>query len=161
MKRAVVFPISLLLLTGLPAAAQRDQARLPVIDMHQHAHHVPLPLQPGAPPPCRPRPCVPEGEATATSEESLRKTLEEMDRYNIVKGYLSSADLDLVHEWVEAAPDRFVAAPFIVEPGELSVEMLREEYRQGRLAGMGEIGSQLVGIPPNDPRLAPYFALAA
>ncbi|MDX1421105.1 MAG: amidohydrolase family protein, partial [Rubricoccaceae bacterium] len=32
---------------------------------------------------------------------------------------------------------------------------------RGRLGGMGEIGSQLVGIPPNDPRLAGYFALAA
>jgi predicted TIM-barrel fold metal-dependent hydrolase len=161
MKRDIVVPVALLLLIGLPAAAQQDRTRSPVIDMHLHAHHVPLPLQPGAPPPCLPRPCVPEGEATATSEESLRKTLEQMDRYNIVKGYLSSAELDLVYEWAAAAPDRFIAAPFIVEPGELSIEMLRQEYQQGRLAGMGEIGSQLVGIPPNDPRLAPYFALAA
>ena len=151
----------LLLLAGLPAAAQPDRSRAPIIDMHLHAHHVPLPLQPGSPPPCRPRPCEPAGEATATAEESLRKTLEQMDRYNIVKGFLSSAELDVVYEWVAAAPDRFIAAPFIVEPGELSVERLRGEYERGRLGGMGEIGSQLVGIPPNDPRLAGYFALAA
>jgi uncharacterized protein len=161
MKRVRVVLVPLLLLAGLPAAAQQDRTRAPVIDMHMHAHHVPLPLQPGSPPPCRPRPCVPEGEATATAAESLSKTLEQMDRYNIAKGFLSSAELDLVYDWVEAAPGRFIAAPFIVEPGELSVEMLRREYEQGRLEGMGEIGSQLVGVPPNDPRVAGYFELAA
>lgn len=161
MKTVMVFLVSLLLLNGLPAAARQDRTRSPVIDMHMHAHDVPLPLQPGAPPPCLPRPCVPEGKATATAEESLRKTLVAMDRYNIVKGFLSSAELDLVYEWAEAAPGRFIAAPFIVEPGKISVEMLRREYQRGRLAGMGEIGSQLVGVPPNDPRLAAYFELAA
>ena len=161
MKTVMVFLVSLLLLTGLPAAARQDRTRSPVIDMHMHAHDVPLPLQPGAPPPCLPRPCVAEGRATATAEESLRKTLVAMDRYNIVKGFLSSTELDLVYEWVEAAPGRFIAAPFIVEPGKISVEMLRRAYQQGRLAGMGEIGSQLVGVPPNDPRLAAYFELAA
>ena len=161
MKTVMVFLVSLLLLNGLPAAARQDRTRSPVIDMHMHAHDVPLPLQPGAPPPCLPRPCVPEGKATATAEESLRKTLVAMDRYNIVKGFLSGAELDLVYEWAEAAPGRFIAAPFIVEPGKISVEMLRREYQRGRLAGMGEIGSQLVGVPPNDPRLAAYFELAA
>lgn len=161
MKSVRAILVSILLITGSPVAAQQDRTHSPIIDMHLHAHHVPLRLQPGAPPPCRPSPCVPEGKATATSEESLRKTLEEMDRYNIVKGFLSSAELGLVYEWVEAAPDRFIAAPFIVEPGELSIEMLRTEYQQGRLAGMGEIGSQLVGIAPNDPKLAAYFELAA
>jgi predicted TIM-barrel fold metal-dependent hydrolase len=38
--------------------------------------------------------------------------------------------------------------------------MLRQEYAAGRLAGMGEIGSQLMGVAPNDPALVPYFALA-
>jgi hypothetical protein len=88
MKGDIVFLVLLLLLTGLPAAAQQDRTRSPVIDMHMHAHHVPLPLQAGAPPPCLPRPCVPEGEATATAEESLRKTLEAMDRYNNASRFL-------------------------------------------------------------------------
>lgn len=151
----------MLMATASLAHAQAEKYTGPIIDMHMHAHHVPLPLQPGSPPPCRPKPCVPDGKATATAEESMRKTLEQMDRYNIVKGFLSSAVLDLVYEWVEAAPDRFIAAPFIVEPGKLSVDMLRREYEEGRLDGMGEIGSQLVGVPPNDPQLAAYFELAA
>lgn len=149
------------LLAVLSCVALSAQERAPVIDMHMHAHHIPLDLPAGAPPPCRPFPCEPTGAATATSEESLRRTLEVMERYNIVLGFLSSADLEVVQEWVAAAPDRFIPSPFIQEPGELSPEMLRREYVAGRLAGMGEIGSQLYGVAPNDPALAPYFALAA
>ena len=145
---------------GLPHAALSAQERAPVIDMHMHAHHIPLDLPAGAPPPCFPRPCQPEGAATATPEESLRKTLEAMDRHNIVLGFLSSADLGIVRDWVAAAPNRFIASPFIEKPGELTPQMLRQEYAAGRLAGMGEIGSQLMGVAPNDPALAPYFALA-
>ena len=145
---------------GLSHAALSAQERAPVIDMHMHAHHIPLDLPAGAPPPCLPRPCQPEGAATATPEESLRKTLEAMDRHNIVLGFLSSADLGIVQKWVAAAPDRFIASPFIEKPGDLTPQMLRQEYAAGRLAGMGEIGSQLMGVAPNDPALAPYFALA-
>jgi predicted TIM-barrel fold metal-dependent hydrolase len=150
----------LVVFAGLSHAAPSAQKRAPVIDMHMHAHHIPLDLPAGAPPPCLPRPCQPEGAATATPEESLRKTLEAMDRHNIVLGFLSSADLGIVQDWVAAAPDRFIASPFIEKPGKLTPQMLRQEYAAGRLAGMGEIGSQLMGVAPNDPALAPYFALA-
>ncbi|MEE9264388.1 MAG: hypothetical protein V3V11_08030 [Vicinamibacteria bacterium] len=34
------------------------------------------------------------------------------------------------------------------------------EYAAGRLTAMGEIGTQYSGLPPNDPALEPYFALA-
>jgi predicted TIM-barrel fold metal-dependent hydrolase len=147
-------------LAGLSHAAPFAQQRDPVIDMHMHAHHIPIDLPGGAPPPCLPRPCEAEGVATATPEESLRKTLEAMDRHNIVLGFLSSADLGIIRNWVAAAPKRFIASPFIVKPGELTPQMLRKDYAAGRLAGMGEIGSQLLGVAPNDPALAPYFALA-
>jgi predicted TIM-barrel fold metal-dependent hydrolase len=150
----------LVLSASLSYVELSGQERAPVIDMHMHAHHIPLDLPAGAPPPCLPRPCQPEGVATATPQESLQRTLDAMERYNIVLGFLSSADLGIVQEWVSAAPDRFVASPFIVEPGELSPEMLRQEYAAGRLGGMGEIGSQLMSVAPDDPRLAPYFALA-
>jgi predicted TIM-barrel fold metal-dependent hydrolase len=154
--------VSVLLLLASPSCvALSAQERDPIIDMHMHAHHIPLDLPPGAPPPCRPFPCQPEGTATGTPEQSFENTLELMERYNIVLGFLSSADLEIVQEWVAAAPDRFVASPFIEQPGELPPEMLRQEYAAGRLAGMGEIGSQLYGLAPNDPALAPYFELAA
>ena len=160
MKKNTPLASVLVVFAGLSHAALAAQKRPPVIDMHMHAHHIPLDLPAGAPPPCFPRPCQPEGAATATPEESLRKTLEAMDRHNIVLGFLSSADLGIVRDWVAAAPDRFIASPFIEKPGKLTPQMLRQEDAAGRLAGMGEIGSQLMGVAPNDPALAPYFALA-
>lgn len=156
-----LLPSVLVAFAGLAHAALGAQERAPVIDMHMHAHHIPLALPAGAPPPCLPRPCQADGAATATSTESLRKTLEAMDRHNIVLGFLSSADLGILKDWVAAAPDRFIASPFIEKPGALTPQMLKQEYAAGRLTGMGEIGSQLMGVAPNDPALAPYFALAA
>ena len=157
-KRPALHLFLLLLSPWVPLSAQE---RAPIIDMHMHAHHIPLPLPPGAPPPCRPSPCQPTGAATATPEQSLRETLEVMERHNIVLGFLSSADLETVQAWVAAAPDRFIPSPFIEEPGELPPETLRDEYVSGRLRGMGEIGAQLYGVAPSDPALAPYFELAA
>ena len=74
----------LVVLAGLSHSALSAQQRAPVIDMHMHAHDIPLNLPAGAPPPCLPRPCQPEGAATATPEESLRKALEAIHRHNIV-----------------------------------------------------------------------------
>jgi hypothetical protein len=83
-----------------------------------------------------------------------------MKRYNIVKAFLSGVDLEIVREWTAAAPGRFIASPFIVEVGRPDPEVLRQAYEAGRLGGMGEIATQLNGVPPNDPALEPYFALA-
>lgn len=139
-----------------PAALSSDAPRR-VIDMHQHAHHPEVPA--GIPAFCRPAPCRGAGSATATNEESLRRTLSEMDRHNVVKGFLSG-DLETVRQWKAAAPDRFIASVWILDAGAPSAERLREEYAAGHLEGMGEIGAQLRGVAPDDPALEPYFALA-
>ena len=147
---------------GLDAHCQNDlgvKARPPIIDMHMHTglpHEVPA----GAPAFCRPEPCQGEGQATANPAENLKKTLEQMDRYNIVKGFLSGVDLSVVGQWTKAAPGRFIASSFILKPGSSELEKLRQEYVSGRFRGMGEIATQLNGIPPNDPSLEPYFKLA-
>ena len=83
-----------------------------------------------------------------------------MDRYNIVKAFLSGVDPAVVQQWVTASPDRFFAAPFILQPGKPDLETLRRAYAAGRFSGMGEIATQLTGVAPNDPALEPYFALA-
>ena len=136
------------------------QARPPIIDMHLHADLPPHDVPPGAPGVCRPEPCQGTGRATANHAETLRKSLEAMDRYNIVKAFLSGVDPAVVQQWVAAAPDRFIASPFILQPGKPDLETLRRAYAAGRFSGMGEIATQLTGVPPNDPRLEPYFALA-
>src|SRR3546814_1858204 len=58
------------------------------------------------------------------------------------------------------SPGRFSAAPFILKAKGPGLEKLRPQYTSGRFRGMGEIGTQLNGIPPNDPSLEPYFKLA-
>lgn len=137
------------------------QERPPIIDMHMHADLPPYNVPAGTPALCRPEPCRGESKATTNHSQTREKTLEMMERYNIVKAFLSGVDLNIVQEWVKTAPDRFIASPFIFEVGRPDVEALKREYTAGHLSGMGEIATQLNGMAPNDPALEPYFALAA
>lgn len=151
--------LSVCLFLGQFSFAVFGQERPPVIDMHMHVG-VPLDLPAGAPAPCLPEPCTGKGKATAGPDANLKKTLEMMDEYNIVKGFLSDLDQEQLYKWKEAAPERFIISPFILDPSKASVDQIRKELETKRLAGMGEIAAQLMGIPPNDPSLEPYFALA-
>jgi uncharacterized protein len=148
------------LLSGLLSFSLFGQERPPIIDMHLHADLPPHEIHAGEPSICRPEPCEGEGHATANNDETLKKTLAIMDRYNIVKAHLSGLDPEIMAKWVEAAPDRFIAAPFIFQPGQPNADDLRQKYAEGFYTGMGEIATQLNGIAPNDPILEPYFALA-
>ena len=154
--------ILVIILMGLTAYSQDDlevRELPPIIDMHMHTglpHEIPA----GTPALCRPEPCKGDGQATVNPTELMEKTLEAMDRYNIIKGFLSGVDWSVVQEWAKAAPGRFIASPFILKAGSSELERLRPEYTSGRFRGMGEIGTQLNGIPPNDSSLEPYFKLA-
>jgi len=46
-----------------------------------------------------------------------------------------------VEQWVAAAPDRFIAAPFMLEPDTPGLATPRRAYDAGRFSGMGEIWS--------------------
>jgi len=149
------------LLHGGEATAQ-EGARYegPIIDMHLHA----LALRRGpdgklTPVDCYPAPCQSFTSAAQSEDEVLRMSLEVMDQYHIVQGFLSGS-LELVAKWTAAAPGRFIASPAIIQPGEPGVATLRPEYAAGRLSGMGELATQYSGFRPNDPALEPYFALA-
>lgn len=147
---------------SLNAYSQDDlkgQDPLPIIDMHMHTglpHKVPA----GTPALCRPEPCEGDGQATVDPTELMKKTMEAMERYNIVKGFLSGVDFAVVQQWKKVAPERFIASPFILKATKSELEKLRSEYTAGRFSGMGEIGTQLNGIPPNHTSLEPYFKLA-
>jgi uncharacterized protein len=116
--------LSFILFLGQLPVTLFGQQRAPVIDMHMHIG-APLDLPAGAPAPCLPKPCIRKGKATATPAENLKKTLEIMDRYNIVKGFLSDLDLNQLKEWAEAAPGRFIISPFILDPTKASPDHLR------------------------------------
>lgn len=140
-------------------AAHAQSQQQPIIDMHMHTH-TPAEVPGGVPALCRPEPCKGRGSSLATSKESLDATLAEMQRYNIVKGFLSGPDPKEVQEWAAAGRGRFLPSAFISKPGMPVLDTLRPRYEAGELSGMGEIATQLNGIPPNDPALEPYFAFA-
>lgn len=147
----------LLLLGALTAPRIIAQARPPIIDMHMHAS------RPGRQP--DPRPCYPEPScdrvpAVAKSDaDVLRLTLEAMDRYNIVLGFLSDT-LESVDKWVQAAPGRFLPSPMIADPTRIDLAALRKAYQSGKLRAIGELSNQYQGIAANEPIMDPIFALA-
>ncbi|AVR47084.1 metal-dependent hydrolase [Christiangramia fulva] len=159
MKNLVVLLFLMILFQNNYSQVKTNLKPEPIIDMHMHTG-LPHPVPPGTLSLCRPEPC--EGDVAATIDPAahLKKTLEIMDRYNIVKAFVSGFDLQNIHKWKTAAPNRFITSHFILNPGKPDVQKLREEISAGNLQGMGEIGTQLMGIPPNDPKLEPYFALA-
>jgi len=160
-----------------PATAQdASKQRPPIIDMHLHA--LPAKGWPGGPSllcpgqdfaaydpstkwdPNRiwetcPNPLYP----VTSDEEQLRQTLAIMDRYNIVLA-ATSGPLEYVRRYREAAPNRFLPglSSSIADLG--PPDSLRELVRKGEIAILGEIGSAVEGISPEDERLEPYFALA-
>lgn len=158
--RILVFVHILTAAVATAPATVLAQERPPVIDMHMHADLPPHHVDAGAPAVCRPAPCDVGGRATASHAETMEKTLAAMDRYNIVRAFLSGVDPKIVQQWVAAAPGRFIPAPFILQPGKPAAQALARDYEEGRFRGMGEIATQLTGVPPNDPALDAYYDLA-
>jgi uncharacterized protein len=160
------------------------QERLPIIDMHLHAHTVasygPEPVAnctanepvvyPGLDP-SRPMtldralpPCDSPIWSSATDEDLLRETLAAMDRFNIVSA-VTAGPLEEVTKWHEAAPGRIIPAISFLT-GRASgaqdggTDHLRQLFEEGRFAIFAEIGAQYEGLAPNDPSLFPFYALA-
>ena len=93
-----VLCIAAILMCGCGQGADRsnarqaeDQTRLPIIDMHMHAFDavlspdgIPIPVG------CEPQPCEGTAALATSSDAILEMTLEQMEKYNVVKGLLSS-----------------------------------------------------------------------
>ncbi|WP_324721633.1 amidohydrolase family protein [Salinimicrobium sp. HB62] len=168
MKSSVFSLVSLfcILLGGELIFAQKSSPQVdttrytgPIIDMHMHTglpHEVPA----GAPSLCRPAPCEGDGKAIVDSKELMERSLEAMDHHNITQASLSGVDWQAVGQWKTAAPQRFIASPFILRPADSLLMELRERYDQKFFEGMGEIGVQLKGYAPNDRVLDPFLKLA-
>lgn len=161
MKKLFLISLSVIGTTACSASATAPAAqRPPIIDMHLHADLPPHDVPAGAPAFCRPEPCQGYDPATASPAETLEQTLAAMNRYNIVKAFLSGVDPAIVQQWVDTAPGRFIPSPFILKPGQPDVKSLEQAYAAKRFGGLGEIATQLAGLAPNAPALEPYFALA-
>jgi uncharacterized protein len=155
----------------------------PIIDMHMHA----LAADDQGPPPlgmCTPFPefaawdpkapypdlflaklkkpdCADPVWSPMTDGEVMSQTLAIADRRNIV-GVLSG-QAARVDAWLKARPDRFIPAlSFQLGASTTpSPEDLRARHAAGKLKVLGEITNQYAGIAPDDPRMEPYWKLAA
>ena len=121
---------ALFLIVILISTSAFPQERSPIIDMHMHAR-VTMPRDADGTP--RRRPCEPlscQGQpAAATEDEQIRElTLEAMDRYDIVLGFLSDR-LERVMQWLDTSPDRFIGG-VAFHPG-LSAGDLERAYESG------------------------------
>jgi uncharacterized protein len=170
-------------LSCLVIVAAHAQERLPIIDMHLHAHSV-ASYGPTAPQVCtgdqpllylgldpaqpmnieRVVRCPAPITAAATDAELLQATLAALERHNIVYA-VTAGPLEEVSKWRQAAPDRIIPAiSFLTGRAggmqEGGVEDLRQLYLQGKFAVFAEIGAQYEGMAPNDPSLDPFYALA-
>jgi hypothetical protein len=113
----------------------------------------------------------PDGDDDA----ELAQRLEAMNANGIVLSVLFTNEPDDIHNWVEAAPGRFLAGPAFPcvvrnAAGASACEWngadwpdldwLRTRYENGEFRIMGEMLFVYAGIAPTDPRMAPYWALA-
>jgi predicted TIM-barrel fold metal-dependent hydrolase len=102
--------------------------------------------------------CSERAEARSSYDKVLLSILRDYTA-NVVA--VASGFPDLAREWAEAAPDRFIAA---VDPdlgsAVLRPEAVREAFESGDFSVLAEMSFQYLGVPPDDPTLEPYWALA-
>jgi uncharacterized protein len=149
---------SLLLGIVLSSAAACAQQAVParrIIDVHMHAYTHDESLGSRFT-----NPITGELMVAARDAADLQTgTFAAMKRLNVVKAVVSG-ERDAELRWKQAAPEQIMIGYFILDPTEVDVALLRREHAAGRLQVIGEVGSQYAGIPPNDPRMEPLYALA-
>ncbi|HEY0670991.1 MAG TPA: amidohydrolase family protein [Longimicrobiales bacterium] len=158
--RRVMIPFYLTLFCGWPQLAQAQQppSRPPVIDVHLHAMGVealrnfgPNPITRAAPP--------------RSVEEHVRRTLAEMQKYNVVLGIVGGTNAcpgncgEDVARFVAAAPERVWGSAAFGRP-DLDVDSLRAQYAARKILAMGEVLAQYEGLSPSDSAFEPYWDLA-
>lgn len=147
MSRSVILALVLAALNSSSADAQR--AGFPIIDMHFHGAL----------------------EFDEKEVQSITPWLEAFDWWGVKRAALTSFPHQLA-AWAPQDPERLIPSlwfpcvrQFVAEcfPGDTDlpdVAWVRGELEAGRIAMLGEVGTQLIGLYPNDPQLEPFFALA-
>jgi uncharacterized protein len=149
-----------LLLAGLAASLARPASPASpapperIIDMHVHAMATDGRWEARVANPVTGQPMV------ATDEAAHREaTFAAMKRARIVKAMVSG-DHEAVLRWKQAAPEQVIVGYSLDDPDKVDLAFLRKERAAGRLEVIGEVGPQYEGIPPDDPRMEPIYALA-
>ena len=150
----------LLTLLALLCATQAWAWDGPIIDMHFHAW--------------------PSGEDGGPdlpkNQLAMTEKLAELEQYNIVLA-AASGPQDFLAAWSAAEPERLMLAPIFpcidgknpvyfrhecfADGGDFpDIDWLEAQYESGTYQLMGELYNQYAGIPFDDPRMDPYYALA-
>ena len=104
-------------------------------------------------------PCSDPIWSPLTDAALMEQTIAVLERRNII-GVLSGTP-ERVRRWSEAAQRRFIpAVQFELGRDDISTGSLRDLYKNGAFAVLGEITNQYAGIAPDDERMEPYWALA-
>jgi len=165
MRNALTFPLIAALLAAFVLSSCFNDTRTgPIIDMHMHMYQW---NKYGDPPePNLITGMIPDAKS---DDQAIDAYLAEMKRYNIVLA-VGSGELDTVSKWLKRAPNRFIGGiefPKFTTPVYQRREVwpdaneLSALYTSDKLGLVGEISAQYAGAALNDPRLDPYFAMAA
>jgi predicted TIM-barrel fold metal-dependent hydrolase len=153
----------------------------PIIDMHLHAMHAnemgPPPMFICAPNPVWPvrdtrtpgeeygatftekPPCASPLRSPLTDDDLMRKTVAIMRARNVTA--VTSGDVEVVDKWKSEGGERILRAiPFDPRSGKPTIGQLRQLVQTKQIDAFAEVSSQYFGIPPDDPRMEPYYALA-
>jgi len=151
--------VCVIALGGLTLHCAKASTRQPIIDVHLH----PTPWD---------RTKIRD---TADITAGWRAAIEAMDRLNIVRA-VASGTVDAIEHWRRLSPDRIIAG--VLFPCDRGIaanggrqcfpngdslpdlEWLRQEIAAGRIAVLGEITTQYLGLAPDDSMMQPYYALA-
>jgi predicted TIM-barrel fold metal-dependent hydrolase len=144
-----------LLIILLAQVAHSQEEKFPIIDMHMHATDQ-LWTKTRI---CFPEPCEKPPNEIKEISELLPKTIEKMDRHNIVLAALSWYNLDEVYRWGNA-DSRFLTCPVIDEPMKTDFDRIEKNIKEGKIKVLGEVTSQYSGYAMNDKALDPIFSLA-
>jgi len=138
-----------------------DAPRKPIIDVHMHAYpatmKLPVPIV---------NPITRVRSPILTGADHLTACIEQMKRYNIVKGVVSGGDGDRLlaaYQWHDRDPDRFIAGAGIRGSEDTPLpplDTLRQAFASGKLKVLGEVTAQYAGLSISDPKYDPYLALA-
>jgi len=154
MKRKSLTLFLVLILGWLTVYAQNQKQ--PIIDVHLHAQStIWMKTMP-----CTPQPC--EGSKTQISDisELLPQTVSEMKEHNVVLGIVTYNDLEELKSWKSFAPGMFYTGIQFWNPLQPDISIIQEEFSQGRVNIIGEIGTQYYGFSPNDPKIDKFYELA-
>ncbi len=128
----------------------------PIIDIHQHMFTANLGKD------GKPITNLATGiQSTAyTDQELIQQTLNHMNQNNITLA-LAGGSPETINKWVETAPTRFIPSIELREnPINPTPKQVKDLLENESIKAIGEILTQYAGIPPNDPKLDPYYALA-